>query len=365
MAEIELTDKAAGLHRERYRGADTPSVYSDAGAEFGALTRGAGIYDLNWRVRLTVQGRDRVRWLNGMITNNVRDLPLGHGIYNFLLSPQGRIQGDLYAYNHGEYVVLETDQAQAENVLTLLKRYIIMDKVEISRDDKLAGVGASGPHALELLKKVGIEVPELDVLQFAETAWRDGRVTIIRGDLPQTDSYQLWLDGSAGPQLRQELVNRGGTPAGSKAVELLRIASGVPAYGQDIRERDLPQETGQQRALNFTKGCYIGQEIVERIRARGAVHRKFTGFTITIDGPLPTAGSKAQAEGKEIAEVTSAAVLPLEKGELPVALGYVRREACPPGTAIKIGDAKATVTELPFADVFASPGKSSREQQEG
>jgi folate-binding protein YgfZ len=355
MAETELTDKVVALRREHYRGADTVAVYSDTGQEFSAFINGAGIYDLTWRARLKVSGKDRVRWLNGMITNNVRDLAVGQGIYNFLLTPQGRIQGDLYAYNHGEYLVLETDQFQAENVVTLLKRYIIMDKVEIARADNLAGIGVAGPQSSEFLTKVGIEIPELNAVQFVETAWRDVPATIIRGDLPQVASYQIWLDAAHVPQLSQELVSHGGTPAGSNAVELLRIACGVPAYGQDIRERDLPQETVQERALNFIKGCYIGQEIVERIRARGAVHRKFTGFTI--HGPLPAVGSKAQADGKEIAEITSAAVLPLAKGELRAALGYVRREACPAGTQVEVGNAKATVTEVPFAEAFASSGK--------
>ena len=355
MAEAELTEKTAGLRREHYRGAETVAVYSDTAQEFGALIYGAGIFDLSWRTRLIVGGRDRVRWLNGMISNNVRDLPVGQGIYNFVVTPQGRIQADLYAYNHGEYLVLETDHSQAENLLTLLRRYIIMDKVEIATDDKTAGIGVAGPQSSELLKRVGLQLPELGPLQFTESTYRDSPATIIRGDLPEGDSYEIWLDSAKMPQLSQDLVNHGGTPAGLNAVELLRIACGIPAYGQDIRERDLPQETGQDRALNFVKGCYIGQEIVERIRARGAVHRKFTGFRI--DGSLPPVGTKAQAGGKEIAEITSAAVLPLSEGALPVALGYVRREVCPPGTEIQVGEAKARVTELPFAEVFASAGK--------
>jgi glycine cleavage system aminomethyltransferase T len=212
MAETELTDKAAGLRREQYRGAETAAVYSDTGHEFGALISGVGLYYLSWRVRFTVSGKDRVRWLNSMISNNVRDLPVGQGIYNFLLTPQGRIQGDLYAYNHGEYLVLETDQTQAENLFTLLKRYIIMDKVELAKDNKLAGIGVAGPEALELLKKVGIKVPELSTLQCVETAWRDARVTIIRGDLPGLDSYQIWLHTADVPPLWQELVIQGGNP---------------------------------------------------------------------------------------------------------------------------------------------------------
>ncbi|HVO61885.1 MAG TPA: hypothetical protein VMT53_13185 [Terriglobales bacterium] len=355
MAETELTGRFAGLRREQYRGAESVAVYSDTGEEFAALIAGVGVYELGWRARFKVSGKDRVRWLNGMITNNVRDLPVGQGIYNFLLTPQGRIQGDLYAYNPGEHLVLETDQFQAEHLMTLLKRYIIMDKVEIARDEKLAGIGVAGPHSSELFKRVGIHLPELKPLQFVETTCRDIAVTIIRSDLPHVDSYEIWLDSDKVAALREELVNQGGTPAGSNAVELTRVACGIPAYGQDIRERDLPQETGQERALNFTKGCYIGQEIVERIRARGAVHRKFTGFRI--DGPLPAMGSKAQGDGKEIAEITSAAVLPLPAGELPVALGYVRHEAGPPGTQIELGEAKATVTELPFENVLASAAK--------
>ncbi len=137
---------------------------------------------------------------------------------------------------------------------------------------------------------------------------------------------------------------------GTAALDLVRIASGVPRYGQDIRERDLPQETEQGRALHFSKGCYIGQEIVERIRSRGNVHRKFTGFDI--EGPLPAPGTKIQAAGKEIGEITSAASLPLARGERPVALGYVRREFAVPGKEVEAGGARIKVADLPFAEVF-------------
>ncbi len=355
MAETEVTERIPELRREQYRGADTVAVYSHDDQEFQALLRGVGVYELRWRSRFEVSGKDRVRWLNGMITNNVRDLPAGQGIYNFVLTPQGRIQGDLRAYNHGEYLVLDTDRYQAESLLTLLRRYIIMDKVEIVQDENSVGIGVFGPHSPELLKSVGLIVPELNPLQFVETSCADIPVTIVRGDLPQAISYEIWVNSPNAPTLWQELLGHGAKPAGSNAVELLRIACGVPAYGQDIRERDLPQETGQERALNFTKGCYIGQEIVERIRSRGAVHRKFTGFRIV--GALPALGSKAQVDSKEVAEITSAAVLPLPEGELAVALGYVRREACPTGAELQIGGAKAKVTELPFLEVFEDASK--------
>ena len=137
-------------------------------------------------------------------------------------------------------------------------------------------------------------------------------MTLIRGDNPCVESFELWLAPGDVEKAHQALVKAGAKPVGTAALDLLRIASGIPRYGIDIRERDLPQETEQDRALNFSKGCYVGQEIVERIRSRGQVRRKFTGFEV--QGPLPAAGSKIQADGKEIGEITSAASLPLAGG---------------------------------------------------
>jgi len=144
----------------------------------------------------------------------------------------------------------------------------------------------------------------------------------------------------------EALAAAGATPVGAEALELWRIVAGIPRYGIDIRERDLPQETGQEHALNFTKGCYIGQEIVERIRSRGAVHRGFTGFCFT--GPTPPAGTKIERDGREVGEITSVAVLPSGQA---VGLGYLRREAGGPGTTIEVGGVQATVAELPFTSL--------------
>jgi aminomethyltransferase len=236
-------------------------------------------------------------------------------------------------------------------MIAVFRRYIIMDKVEIANAaEQLAALAIAGPNAGEVLSKLGLNVSNMEPLDVRETTFNDVTVTFVRGDWPVM-SYELWTHPANSGRLWQELVNIGATPAGSESVELLRIACGIPTYGQDIRERDLPHETEQLRALNFTKGCYIGQEIVERIRARGAVHRKLTGFRIS--GSLPVPGTKAKADGKEVAEVTSSAALPLKSGELQVALGYVRREIAPGGKEFQLGDAKATVVELPFAEALA------------
>jgi len=161
------------------------------------------------------------------------------------------------------------------------------------------------------------------------------------------ESYEVWLAPKDVYATWQALVGAGATPAGSEALEMQRIVTGVPLYGVDIRERDLPQETEQMRALNSNKGCYVGQEIVERIRSRGNVHRKFTGFRIEGVAAI-AAGEKISSGDKEVGEITSVAVLRGASTERTVALGYIRREVGVPGREVMIGEAKATVAQLPL-----------------
>ncbi len=325
--------------------------FGDVTGEFHALLSESGVYDLSSRSRISLTGSDRTRWLNGMVTNNIRDLAPGHGVYAFLLNPQGHILGDLYAYNRGESLLVDTDHAQLDKILAVFDKYIIMDDVEVSNlTGQLSGFGIAGPKSSEVLRAVGFNIPELKPLQFAETTWQQSSVTLVRGDNPSVESFELWLSPGDVEKAQQALLKTGAKPVGTAALDLLRIASGIPRYSVDIRERDLPQETEQDRALNFSKGCYVGQEIVERIRSRGQVRRKFTGFEV--NGQLPAAGSKIHVEGKEVGEITSAASLPLAKGERRVALGYIRREAATPGKTVDADGSAATVINLPFAGVF-------------
>jgi folate-binding protein YgfZ len=325
--------------------------HGDVRAEFQALVSGSGVYDLSSRSNLSLTGGDRVRWLNGMVTNNIRDLKAGRGVYAFLLNPQGHILGDLNAYNLGESLLVNTDQSQVETILAVFDKYIIMDDVEVTNVSKqLSAVGLAGPKSRATLQTAGFEVPELTALQFVEITWQQTAVTVVRGDNPQVESLELLLTPGDTERVSEALMKAGAKPVGTAALELLRIAAGIPRYGVDIRERDLPQETEQNRALNFSKGCYVGQEIVERIRSRGQVRRKFTGFNI--DGQLPAAGSKIQVDGKDFGEITSAASLPLAGGERRVALGYIRREVAMPGKQVEAGGSAATVANLPFAEMF-------------
>ena len=340
-----------------YRGATTAARFADPQEEFSALLNGCGIYDLGFRARISLTGGDRVRWLNGMVTNNVRDLAEGHGVYAFLLDPQGRILGDMCAYNLGDALVVETDRSQVEKIVATFDHYIIMDDVEV-RDisEKQTTLGLAGPRSRALLNAAGIEVPQLQPLQVITPRCNCDcdcvECTVIRGDDATNESYEIWLAPKDVYKTWQALLAAGATPVGSEALEMQRIAAGIPLYGVDIRERDLPQETEQMRALNFNKGCYVGQEIVERIRSRGNVHRKFTGFLAEGSATIAP-GAKILSDEKEVGEITSVATLRMTSGEWTAALGYIRREVGVPGREVTIGGAKASVIQLPLGKVTA------------
>jgi folate-binding protein YgfZ len=325
-----------------------PAHFGNATDEFAALRSTCGVYNLDDRAKIRLTGTDRVRWLNGMITNNVRDLAVGQGVYAFLLNPQGHILGDLTAYNRGEYLLVDTDRSQLDKILATFDHYIIMDDVEVANvSDQLSAIGLAGPNAESVLGKTGLEAPHLQPLQIADNlSWQQTKVTIVRGERDAFPSYEIWVAPEDAASLREALQRSGAMLVGQEALEIYRILLGIPVYGKDIRERDLPQETEQQRALNFNKGCYVGQEIVERIRSRGAVHRKFTGFTVT--GAAPAPGTKIQAQAKDVGEITSSAVLPPSDGKHTVALGYIRREIGVPGKEVEIAGSRAVITELPF-----------------
>jgi folate-binding protein YgfZ len=323
----------------------TPADFGDARAEFHALISACGVYDLGWRSKIKLTGGDRVRWLNGMISNNVRDLATGHGVYAFLLNAQGHIQADLYAFQRGDSLLVDFEGGLREKILQLFDHYIIADDVEVTDvSGAITALGLTGPESRAVLARAGIAVPELTYLQFAEVRWREIGITVLHSGEEARESWQVWIAPEHVTRIWDALTQAGARPTGTAALNFFRIAKGIPQFGQDIRERDLPQETGQMRALNFAKGCYLGQEIVERIRSRGAVHRQFGAFTV--EGELPAPGTKIQTDGKEVGEVTTSAVLPLAEGDRKVALGYLRREAA--GKELRAGDARLRTAQVPI-----------------
>ena len=345
-----LTDvlAASGATLGEYRGAETAARFTDPRREYEVFRSGCAVYDLGWRSKILISGPDRVRWLNGMVTNNIRDLAVNHGVYCFLLNAQGRILADMYAYNRGEYLLIDTDQSQRQRLLETFEKFIIMDDVEITAtDDKITAIGLRGPKASEVLHKAGMRANDLAPLEVRDVNLNEIGLSLVPTD--QEQGFELWMSPQNGATVWNAVIAAGAMPAGYEALELARVTAGQPLYGQDIRERDLPQETGQQRALHFQKGCYVGQEIVERIHSRGNVHREFVGFRF--DGAAPAPGSKIHAAGKEVGEITSIAALPNGNGDRAVALGYIRREAAVDNTALDVGGTRAHVAPLPFEKI--------------
>ena len=315
-----------------YRGVLTPRELDAAEGETAALISGVAIHDLGWLRRVAVRGEDRFRWLSGMVTNTVNDLGTNAGAWNLVLNAQGRIQGDLHVWRDGERLELVIAADQYERLLAHLERFIIMDDVELeplSLDStgELTGetaLGLTGTLAAGVLTQLGLPTPE--PMTNARTEWNGLEVRVVRAYGVLAPHYELWVRAAEIPALWRALVEAGALPVGAATLEAFRIAEGIPAYGIDIAERDLPQETSQMRALCFSKGCYLGQEIVERIRSRGSVHRHLR--PLELSGPIPVGGAELTLEDGAVAgQITSAAELPMARGSRVFALSMIRAEA--------------------------------------
>jgi aminomethyltransferase len=236
-------------------------------------------------------------------------------------------------------ILLETSRDQIPALLAHLDHFIIMDDVEVADvADQTAGFTVAGPQAAAILGNAGLPTDSLSPFRSQLAIWQESAVTLLLGYSPLVPRFEVWANPAVIGQIGAALIGADALPVSTKAIDTrLRVLEGTPRYGIDIRNtasaHDLPQETGQTRALHFSKGCYLGQEIVERIRSRGNVHRTFSGFSLT--GSLPEPGAVLTADAKPVGELTSIAAIPLPASSsqaahtVQLALGYIRREALP------------------------------------
>ena len=305
----------------------------------------AAIEGIGW---LRVTGEDRVRWLNGMTSNSIQELQPGQGNYNFFLSAQGRIQGDAYAFVESDAILIESSLDRRPALIELLDRFIIMDDVELADTSSFrTGLLCAGPNAAASLSSIGINTAGIAPLNVAHSTWGNNAIKVLHAYSPLVPRFELWSDAETIARIASALIDSGAIPCDSTTLEHLRILEGTPRYGIDIRDRELPQETNQTRALHFAKGCYLGQEIVERIRSRGNVHRVFHAFRLTED--LPSAGTVLESEGKPVGELTSVAAVPLAGGPVQLALGYIRREVLDRAGKITYPGGEALPVAGPYA----------------
>lgn len=319
-------------------GVQTPEAFEPLPQEVSALAHTAGVYGMGWLRRIAVRGEDRFRWLSGMVTNGVNDLGRQHGAWNFVLNAQGRILGDLQVWREEDEITLEVAADQLEKVLAHFEHFIIMDDVELARIGEETGaeetaLGLSGPDAPAVLERMGLQGPA-EPMTSLRREYNGRNLLIERTFGSVVPHFTIWTPVARLEKLWYSFSTAGALPIGAAAVESFRVAEGIPSYGIDIMERDLPQETSQTRALHFNKGCYLGQEIVERIRSRGNVHRHLR--QLELDGPLPATGTELKAgplekpseeEGKIVGTLTSVAELPFESGTRRFAIGMIQAEA--------------------------------------
>ena len=372
-----------------YRGVLTPQQLDAPEAEIAALVDGAAIHDLGWMRRAAVRGDDRFRWLSGMVTNTVNDLFPNTGAWNLVLNAQGQIQGDLTVWRGGEELSpsrrkteshpqkpdrgadpmsgtpfagesnleLEIAADQYDKLLSHLNQFIIMDDVELvplgieppGEAGSESAIGLSGPLADNVLETIGLR-GFAHPMSGAQVEWNGLDLRILRTHSLFGPRYEIFLPSAGVQKIWPCLRTAGATRVGCATLDAFRVAEAIPLYGVDIQERDLPQETSQNRALHFNKGCYLGQEIVERIRSRGSVHKHLR--PIEIRGAVPSAGTDLKLEdGSPAGHITSAAELKLKSGSRIFGLAMLKAAAENPGLSLTFsaasGNGTARILEAP------------------
>lgn len=312
-----------------------------------ALTTAAGIADLADRTQLELSGADRAIFLHNFCTSDIRKLQVGAGCETFITDAKGGILGFVLVFCTPETLVLETVPGQADKLAAHLDRYIIREKVEIhDRSQQWAELLAAGPEATELLARAGASSIPAELYGHNQVTMVGSTVWLRRVDIAGPDSFLLSFARENLSTLKEGLLSLGGTSCDAAAVEAARIESGFPLYGQDIHERNLPQELDRDpRAISFTKGCYLGQETVARIDALGHVNKTLVGITFS-GSEVPPSSTELCVGEATVGQVTSAAFSP--RLNAPLALAYVKRGPNSPGTKLRWNNCDAEVVPLPI-----------------
>jgi len=303
---------------------------------YEALRASAAWLDLSARGRIYATGDDRARLLHAMTTNHVQQLTPGTGCYAFFLNAQGHIQADVNLLCLADRFLLDTEPETRERVFRHLDKYIIADDVALEDvTQPLACVAVEGLHAPAVLAAIGAPAPDAE---YAHAPW-EGAI-VERASETGAPGFRIFMPAETKADWIARLESAGAVHATPDEARIVRLEHGKPRYGEDIFDTTLPQETRQMHAVHFAKGCYLGQEIVERIRSRGHVNRLLV--KLEVDGEAPLAGgTKVAAGAAEAGEITSSAFSPA-LGRV-VALAYVRAQYAADATALQAGGRTAVV----------------------
>jgi folate-binding protein YgfZ len=305
---------------------------------YRALREGAAWFDVSARGRIRVTGEDRARLLHAMSTNDVQGLTPGQGCYAFFLNAQGRILCDANVFCFEDHLLLDTEPETRKKLFDHLDRYIIADDVTLTDEtDTTAAIAVEGPQAFALLAHLGASVPEA---LHGWTTW--GTRAVARVTVTGAEGVCVFTPSEDKPSLLSQIAE-GTAEATPDDVRTVRLEHGHPRYGDEITERYLVQETGLLQAVSFTKGCYLGQEIVERVRSRAQIHRVLRRLELDTTEP-PAAGVKLKVGDADALEIATAAFSPA-LGKV-VAMAYVRTPFAEPGTELMLAEVPARVSLL-------------------
>lgn len=352
-------------HFGEVNGMEVVAHYGDPEGEYAALRASAGVADLSFRGRVALTGGDRRRFLHGQVTNQVMDLQEGEGCYAALVTAKGKLQSDLNIYCLAGELILDFEPGLSGLVIQRLEKYIIADDVQVVEVAPHYGVlSVQGPKSGAVVSSLGLKLELPAKLLAISSAASEvlGEVYCVHQPRGSALGFDLWVPVAALETIAAGLVSGarglGGRAVGWKALEMARIEAGIPRFGWDMDESHLPPETGiEARAVSYTKGCYIGQEVLARLRTYGHVAKALRGLRLPDELPaLPCKGDKILREGKEVGNITSAVRLPALRWN--VALGYVRREHYQMGTTLQVlapgGACEARIVALPFQDGHGS-----------
>jgi folate-binding protein YgfZ len=375
----------------RFTGLNNAEIVNDYGdwlAEHTALRQSAGVMDLSSRSRICLTGADRVRFLHGQVTNDVKKLRVGEGCYAAITTNKGKMESDLNIFCLADELLLDFEPGLTEKVSQRLEKFIVADDVQIVDVAPHYGLlSAQGPKAEEVIKLLGLftEIPtkpfhsvkisdatlgemylmnhrRIDSHWWGETPSSPDLLEAgSRGLSPhQSNGFDLFIPNSSLGAVADKLIAAakqvGGRACGWQAFETARIEAAIPRFGADMDETNIPLECGiESRAVSYNKGCYIGQEVINRIHSVGHVTRELRGLRLTDPAsaglPLPQRGDKLFRDGKEIGYITSTVKSPVLGAN--IALGYVRREANQTGNELMLrtalGENSVKIVELPFA----------------
>lgn len=339
--------RALNAHLAQCNGCELPESFASFDAEYRAAREGVALFDTSWNAIWIAGGRDRVQYLHNITSNDIKGLADGRGALALLLNPQGRILAELEIYALPEKLLLRSHAAQRERTLSTLKKYIIGSKVEIEDfTDRTGSFAIEGPRAAEVLRQfTGAAIESIPELSIQESAIDGFSCWVLRRAYFGAPGAEIIAPREHLPALWRKALapvrESGGAPIGMAALNALRLEAGVPWFPVDFNDAMIPHEAALENThVSFNKGCYTGQEIVERVRSRGHVNRMRVSLKFSTSGPPPP-GTKLRAGDTEVGFVTSGAFSPANG--TAIGMGYVRREHFAPGSVVEFDGGSAAI----------------------